>query len=81
MDAAVRGRISRQPPCLERHSAPGEAFGKWHRSIVVGRGVMICVLLQNLEGSRWCFMPRSSRTDNAGTNFNAVSVNRSRLGF
>jgi len=28
MDAAVRGWISRQSPCMERHSVPGEAFGK-----------------------------------------------------
>ena len=79
MDAAVRGWIARNIPRVQSHSSPGESLAEGHRGVVVGRGMMISVLLQDVKDSGGRLVALSTRRHQATPDLDSVAVDSGSL--
>ena len=72
--ASVRGRVARQLPGMQRDARPGQPVHVRHRRVVVGRGMVVLVLLQDLEhAGRRCVAELAGRAGRGG-DAHAVAV-------
>src|SRR6476660_7503684 len=66
-------RIAGEVPCMERDAAGSKPLHVWHRSIVVGLGTMVPVLLQDREHARGGFMAGLAARYRRRAHWNAIA--------
>src|SRR3954469_8655990 len=66
-------RIAGEVPCMERDAAWGKPLHVRHRSVIVGLGTVVRVLLQDREDARGGFMAGLAARYRRGRHWNAIA--------